>query len=272
MTTTRLVRTFSAAALLISALSTVGCTSGGSSSGCDTCGGSGGRSGAGGNDQSLQDRYFSCVDPCWPERYSYQARQLTLSPFANHVANGHILDQTMQNVDFDAGTDKLNPGGLQKLDSLARRRPVDGHIFLQTTRDISYDGAKAQDYVKTRADLDGRRVAALTAYLNASTSGRANAPSFDVTIIDPADMTINAAGPASSIRGYPGRFASGIGGLIQVNTGSTGGTNPTSNATGGSGGQFNPGQGGQGGNQGGTGGNPGGTGGAGGSGNPTGRQ
>ena len=222
MTTTRLARAVSCAALFTSVLANVGCAGGGDN---------GGNAGS-----PLQNAYFNRVDPCWPERYSYQARQETLSPFANMVSNGQITDQTIKNVDFDYGTDKLNAGGMAKLDAIARRRPVDGHVYLQTARDLSFDNAKPTEYVKGRSDLDGKRVATLAGYLQATTSGRVTTPQFDVAIIDPGDNFFNSAGPARSVRGYPTRFASGIGGLIQVNSAGTGGVNQTANVTGAAGG------------------------------------
>src|SRR5689334_25134200 len=55
--------------------------------------------------------YQKCVDPCWPERYDYKARQEVISAFAPQVQNGHILDQTLYNYQFDAGTDHLTDSG-----------------------------------------------------------------------------------------------------------------------------------------------------------------
>ncbi len=221
---TRTMRILAAAALAAGALPSAGCMSGGQAGDGD-----GGGYSSGG--PSLQDKYHSCVDPCWPERYSYQARQEMLSPFANHVTNGAIVEQTMFNGDFEAGSDRLTPGGLAKIDILTRKRPVAPTVYLQTSRDMAYDPAKAADYVKTKADLDNRRVTAVQQYLSASTSGR-GLPPFEIVVTDPGDMTISAVGPANSVRGYSTRFASGIGGLITVNQGA-GGATPTANVTGG---------------------------------------
>src|SRR6478672_10199735 len=74
--------------------------------------------------------YQKCVDPCWPERYDYKARQEVISAFAPQVQNGHILDQTLYNYQIDAGTDHLTDSGRDQLDTLARRRPSpDARIF-----------------------------------------------------------------------------------------------------------------------------------------------
>lgn len=239
---TRLMRYLAAAALAAGVLPSAGCMAGGRAGGGDC--GSDGCAAGGGNTSggpSLQDKYHSCVDPCWPERYSYQARQLTLSPFANQVANGAVIEQTVFNGDFEAGTDRLTPGGLAKIDILTRKRPVAPTVYLQTSRDLAYDPAKATDYVKTKADLDNKRVVAVQQYLSASTSGR-GLPGFEVVVTDPADMTLSAVGPANAVRGYPTRFASGIGGLITVNSGA-GGATPTANVTGGTAGTADTGSG-----------------------------
>ena len=163
---------------------------------------------------SLQSRYSEKVDPCTSERYSMQAREAALAPFEAHVTNGHVLDQYVQNGDFETGLDGLSPGGRVKLDTLTRKRPVDGHIFLQTARDLVYDASKPADYAKTSTELNAKRANAVVAYLNATTAGRGLA--FDVTVIDPAEQLMPASGPANAVRGYPLRFTSGIAGITGV--------------------------------------------------------
>src|SRR5262249_45349815 len=64
-----------------------------------------------------------CVDPCWPERYNYMARQEVYAASNPQIANGHVLDQTIWNWNFEKGSDKLHPSGLEKLDYIIRRRP-----------------------------------------------------------------------------------------------------------------------------------------------------
>lgn len=124
-------------------------------------------------------------DPCWPDRYANEARQLTVASFQPQVDNGHILDQTIWNLHFEYASDKLNGAGMDKLDQLSRRRPTpDVHIFLQTTRDIAYDAEKPADYAAKRIELDTRRVAAVQKYLKATLTGREL--TFDVQIHDPA--------------------------------------------------------------------------------------
>lgn len=171
---------------------------------------------------SLQARYSEKVDPCTPERYSFMAREAALAPFEAHVNNGNILDQFLQNGDFDLAGEALTPGGRVKLDQLARKRPVDGHLYLQTARDLQYDAAKPGDYARISSELNVKRANAMVAYLNATTAGRGL--TFDVTVIDPAEQLMPAAGPANSVRGLPGQYQSGINGIASNNfTGAGGG-------------------------------------------------
>lgn len=178
------------------------------------------------NRPGSQSRYDDVRDPCWPERYNFEARKPVIATYAAHVNNGHILNQTIVNGDFELGSEKLTAGGLQRLDTLARVRPVDPHVFLAKSRDVAYDSTKPAEYTRLTGELDAKRITAITTYLNASTAGRNL--SFDVTVIDPADQFVPASGPAQSYRGYPLRFQSGINTTGTAVTGS-GGTNATAN-------------------------------------------
>ena len=220
-------------------LQSTGCVSTKSQCADGGCGAGGGSHSGGllGDGPSVQQRFNSCVDPCWPERYAFQAREIALSPFANQAANGQAIDQTIFNGDFESGTDKLTPGGLDKLDTIARRRPVDGRIYVQTSRDISYDPAKRADYAKTKSTLDGARADAVQGYLAASTAGRRL--NFEVAITDPQDQRLPVAGPANAVRGYPLQFRSGLAGIAGSGfAGGAGGVNFNSNVTGGQIGAF----------------------------------
>ena len=75
----------------------------GLTTGCDTC---------------LNNLY----DPCYPQRYEAEARKETNDLTAPQVMNGHVLDQTVWDYHFEAGSDKLTPGGMEHLAYLARRR------------------------------------------------------------------------------------------------------------------------------------------------------
>jgi hypothetical protein len=133
-------------------------------------------------------------DPCWPDRYSNEARASLVANFQPQVENGHVLDQTVWNTHFEFGTDKLNGAGMDKLDQLARRRPhPDQRLFLQTARDVVYDAGKPEEYAGRRQDLDTKRVAAVQRYLQATLTGRQ--VSFDVQIHDPSVPGIEGAAP-----------------------------------------------------------------------------
>lgn len=141
-----------------------------------------------------KDVYSKVADPCWPDRYAAESRQRVISQFEPQVANGHVLDQTIWNIHFEQGSEKLNSAGMDKLDQLARRRPSpDPIIYMQTSRDIAYDSDKPANYVTKRTDLDTKRVQAIQKYLEASLTGRA--ATFNVQVHDPAYPGIEGAAP-----------------------------------------------------------------------------
>jgi hypothetical protein len=108
------------------------------------------------------DRYRNLVDPCYPERYEYAARNEVIAAFAPQVHNGHFLDQTVWNYHFEPGTEKLTPGGMDHLMYLARRRPYpDCTLYLATAHDILYDPAGPAKYAEQRMNLDQRRIQAI---------------------------------------------------------------------------------------------------------------
>lgn len=89
----------------------------------------------------LGERYRNAVDPSWPERYNHTARAETLALFQAQAANGAYLDQTVWNYHFEPATDKLTASGIERLDYLVRKRGLpDGKVYLQTARDIGFDG------------------------------------------------------------------------------------------------------------------------------------
>ena len=90
--------------------------------------------------------YKELVDPCYPMRYEYMARKEVQAAFAAQVNRGHMLDQTVWNYHFDAGTDRLNAMGLDHLASLARRLPQpDTLLFVQTAQDVTYERIPSDD-------------------------------------------------------------------------------------------------------------------------------
>ena len=148
-------------------------------------------------------------DPCWPDRYSNEARAATVANFQPQVENGHILDQTLWNMHFEYGTDKLNGAGMDKLDQLARRRPQpDQRVFLQTARDISYDAEKPGEYATKRVELDNKRADAVRRYLKATLTGRELI--FDIQIHDPSYPGIDGAAPRVIIPPPQARVGGGI--------------------------------------------------------------
>src|SRR5438105_13324085 len=100
--------------------------------------------------------------PCYPERYRSAARQEVIGAMAPQVYNGHVLDQTVWNYHFEAGTDKLTAGGMDHLAYLARRRPVpDANVYVQTAQDVVYDPGAPDKFSDDRMVLDNKRVLAV---------------------------------------------------------------------------------------------------------------
>jgi uncharacterized membrane protein YgcG len=141
----------------------------------------------GGCNMTCKDLY----DPCYPQRYEAMSREEVHAASAPQIANGHVLDQTVWNYEFEAGTDRLTPGGLDQLAYLARRRPqADPTIYIQTAQDVIYDPASPDKYSAARYDLDGKRIAAVQKFLNAQTAGRHQ--EFTVLVHDPSEVGISA--------------------------------------------------------------------------------
>ena len=89
-----------------------------------------------------------------------------LDPLRKQVNNGQVLHHTLWNYMFEPGTDKLTPGGYDKLDSITRERPSpDPRIFLQIARDIPITSETADKLAELRTELDGKRAAAVMKYM-----------------------------------------------------------------------------------------------------------
>jgi hypothetical protein len=158
---------------------------------------------------ALGDWPAKCVDPCYPERYNFMARQVTNAAFAPQVQNGHVLDQTVWNYYFEPGSDKLTTGGLERLAYLVRRRPSpDTVLYLQTAQDVVYDQTAPEKLVETRQTLDGRRIAAVQAYLTAQTAGRP--AHFQILVHDPAEVNLAATPVNASVSQMYMRFTAGL--------------------------------------------------------------
>ena len=147
--------------------------------------------------------YRDLVDPCYPWRYNWQAEQSVCEVRSAQINNGHVLDQTIWNWHFERGTDKLTPAGMDKLATLARRRPhPDPVIYLATagTDPASGDLADAAD----RNKKNDARIAAIQKYLAAQTDGRGLA--FQVYVHDPAEPYLNAGPMGRSMSGRNASF------------------------------------------------------------------
>jgi len=153
-------------------------------------------------------KYHLC-DPCYPERYWYEARHNLNHLYANQTNNGHVLDQTVWNYHFEKdykkdpetgkwsvyNTAKLNEMGIEHLQYLVRRRPkADPKLYLQTAVDIPYNGAIApEDLANLRAQLDKERMQAVNNFLVAHLKNRHHEYAFQIVVHDPGDVTIAAA-------------------------------------------------------------------------------
>ncbi len=187
------------------------------------------------------ESYPKCVDPCWPERYNNTARREVISAFAPQVQNGHILDQTIYNYQFEEGKAELTASGRDQLDTLVRRRPVpDPRIFLAEARDIAYEPSNPDALDVARRDLDNRRSAAIQKYLAAQTAGRPM--QFEVVVHDPMPVGEHAD-PANrsnllNHNSTTGTLAAGASATTASSTGASGGGSggSTGSSTGGGGG------------------------------------
>jgi hypothetical protein len=163
--------------------------------------------------------YHDLVDPCYPARYNYAAREEVKQSFGPQVYNGHILDQTVWNYHFEPGTANLTLGGMDHLAYLARRRPMpDPHIYLQVAQDVTYDAAAPDKTVEARNKLDAERIKAIMDFLNAQTAGRN--VSFTVVRHDPAETGESAVPMGVSIRQ---EYANSQGVLVRPGGGGGGG-------------------------------------------------
>jgi len=166
-----------------------------------------------GDRPGLQARYTNLVDPCWPERYSQQAREAALNPHDIQVNNAQVIDQTLWNYHFEVGGSTLNANGRQRIDYLARRLPTpDGRIYIQTARDLGYDANAPEKLVNARAELDVKRSQAVLSYLSAQPNGAKT--NWEIQASDAFDPGVNSAGPAQSVRGLPNQYRSTITGAV----------------------------------------------------------
>jgi hypothetical protein len=194
--------------------------------------------------------YRGIVDPCWPQRYEYQARESVHDATNAQANNGHVLDQTIWNYHFEhdpktgAPSDRLNPAGIEKLNLISRRRPApDTHIFLATAQDIPGLAALVPEKaLAERKDLNDRRFAAIQRYLAIQSS---TAVVYNIEIHDPAEVGIAAmpitgsAGVPRQVQGAYQKYQNGFDGTMANPAGggssSSSSTSSTSSSSSGSG-------------------------------------
>jgi hypothetical protein len=171
--------------------------------------------------------YRDIVDPCYPARYEAESRSLVIGGMAPQVNNGHVLEQTIWNYNFEAGTDKLTNGGVTSLAYLARRRPApDPVVYVQTAQDLPLDAASVDKFAEERSKLDAKRVEAVRKALAAMTAGRG--VNFEVLVHDPHEvgMSSNAMMRQVMLRDF------GVQGVLTAPSGTIG-ANPASTGGGG---------------------------------------
>lgn len=208
----RFVRVAATAAIAVGGAGSVGCVH------TDTAGDESGKRHGDGM------RYRNWVDPCWPERYNDTARREVVAPFAAQVNNGHILNHTVWNWYFEAGTDILTPAGMAKLDSIAQERPgPDGRLYLQTARDLVVTPQNQDKLGDLRNDLTAKRAASVQKYMAGQPS--INAVNYELFVHDLPTAGMSAEFAASSYRGqrtgYRGGLSAG-GGTAALSTGNGG--------------------------------------------------
>jgi len=143
--------------------------------------------------------YRDVVDPCYPERYSAMARHETYEASEPQKNNGHVLEQTVWNYQFEPGTDRLTAGGAQHLAYLVRRRPAaDPMVYVQTSQDLTLDSTNIDRFVEERNKLDAKRVEAVRKALTALNNGRPQV--FEVLVHDPHEVSQSAVMMGNAIR------------------------------------------------------------------------
>lgn len=204
----RMIRAAAAVAILTSGLGSIGCVHTGRAEGHGPIG----------------DHWRNAVDPCYPERYNHAARQSVIAPFAQQVHNGHVLNQTIWNYYFEAGTEKLTPAAMEKLDSLARVRPApDPKLYIQAAMDLPLTDANAAKITDLRAELDAKRAASIQKYL--ATIPAVPPVAYEIYVHNAPTPGINSEMAAGAYRGSILGYRGGITGAAGIGTLGTGGSN-----------------------------------------------
>lgn len=219
----RFVRAVTAAAFAVGGVGSLGCVHTGQGAGCATgeCGAGGGVAGDG-----IRTGGNMPYDPCYPERYSAAARGEVLAAFGAQAYNGHVLNQTIWNWYFEAGSDRLTPAGRAKLDSISQVRPgPDPRLYLQVARDVPANAENMDSVAGQRDDLTAKRVAAVQKYMGAQPA--IHPVAYEIYVHDPDVPGIPAVFAAISFRGQALGYRGGIGGGAGTTATSTGGGGQT---------------------------------------------
>jgi hypothetical protein len=157
------------------------------------------------------------IDPSWPDRYNYAARQAVIAPFAQQVANGHFVNQVLWTWYFEPGTDKLNGAGMEKLDSIARTTPTpDTKLYVQAARDVAVTPENLDKVAAMRNDLTVKRAAAIQRYL----ATQPGAPvAYDISVVDMPTPGMPAPFATSSFRGQQQGYVGGLRGTVGAGSG-----------------------------------------------------
>jgi hypothetical protein len=171
------------------------------------------------------------IDPSWPDRYNYAARQAVIAPFAQQVANGHFINQVLWTWYFEPGTDKLNGAGMEKLDSIARSTPApDTKLYVQAARDVAVTAENVDKVAAMRNDLTVKRAAAIQRYL----ATQPGAPvTYEISVVDMPTPGIYAPFASRAFNGQTAGYRGGITGGVGGASGNvSGGGNITQSGTG----------------------------------------
>jgi hypothetical protein len=174
--------------------------------------------------------YREIVDPCYPERYNIEARQVVNQTFDTQAHNGHVLDQTFWNYDFERDekglpTDRLNALGMDKVRYIVRRRPIpDGKIYLQTANDVYVSQAEIETLPSRKQELDARRIQAIQRVLGAQMAGRNQPVAWDICVHDATEVgqPSTVAGGANGAVNVAGSYTKWQGSFVGALSGSSG--------------------------------------------------
>ena len=177
--------------------------------------------------------YRDIVDPCWPERYNLEARTVVNQTFDTQAHNGHVLDQTIWNYDFERDeknqpTDRLNTLGMDKIRYIVRRRPTpDGKVYLQTANDVYVSQAEIETLPAKRQELDAKRIQTIQRVLAAQIANRNQSVTWDICVHDatevgqPSSVAGGANGAVTVVGSYP-KWQGSFLGALSGSSGSTG--------------------------------------------------